>query len=77
MSGVVFLAVIGAAALHAAWNALVKGGADRTLSMGAVVIGHMPIALAALPFVPFPAVETLPYLVGGMVLYLGFQRCLL
>lgn len=77
MSGVVFLAVIGAAALHAAWNALVKGGADRTLSMGAVVIGHMPIALAALPFVPFPAVETLPYLFGGMVLHLGYQLFLL
>lgn len=77
MSGIVFLAVIGAAVLHAAWNALVKGGADKTLSMGAVVVGHMPIALAALPFVPLPASESVPYLFGGMLLHFGYQLFLL
>jgi drug/metabolite transporter (DMT)-like permease len=77
VSGIVFLAVIGAAVLHAAWNALVKGGADKTLSMGAVVVGHMPIALAALPFVPMPAIESLPYLFGGMLLHFGYQLFLL
>ncbi|MCG3269579.1 DMT family transporter [Yoonia sp. I 8.24] len=77
MSGIVFLAVIGAAVLHAAWNALVKGGTDKTLSMGAVVVGHMPIALAALPFVPLPAIESLPYLFGGMLLHFGYQLFLL
>jgi len=77
VSGIVFLAVIGAAVLHAAWNALVKGGADKTLSMGAVVVGHMPIALAALPFVPLPAIESLPYLFGGMLLHFGYQLFLL
>ncbi|KIN79673.1 DMT family transporter [Sulfitobacter mediterraneus] len=77
MSGLVFVAVIGAALLHAAWNALVKGGADKTLSMGAVVIGHLPIALVALPFVPLPAAESLPYLAGGLVLHFGYQLFLL
>lgn len=77
MSGLVFLAVIGAAFLHASWNSLVKGGADKTLSMAAVVIGHMPIALAALPFAPLPAAESLPYLVVGMVLHFGYQLFLL
>lgn len=77
MSGIVFLAVIGAAVLHAAWNALVKSGADKTLSMGAVVVGHMPIALAALPFVPLPAIESLPYLFGGILLHFGYQLFLL
>nr|WP_255698921.1 DMT family transporter [Yoonia sp. I 8.24] len=71
------MAVIGAAVLHAAWNALVKGGTDKTLSMGAVVVGHMPIALAALPFVPLPAIESLPYLFGGMLLHFGYQLFLL
>ena len=52
MSGIVFLAVIGAAVLHAAWNALVKGGADKTLSMGAVDIGQTTIEFSAGPFVP-------------------------
>ncbi|MEM9343687.1 MAG: DMT family transporter [Pseudomonadota bacterium] len=77
MSGLVFLAVIGAAVLHAAWNALVKGGADKTLSMGAVVVGHMPIALAALPFVPLPATESLLYLFAGILLHFGYQLFLL
>ena len=77
MSGIVFLCVIGAALLHATWNALVKGSADKALSMGAVVIGHMPAALLALPFVPLPAAESLPYLAGGIALHFGYQLFLL
>ncbi len=77
MDGVVFLAVIGAALLHATWNAAVKGGADKTLSMGAVVIGHIPIALVALAFVPTPDVECLPYLLAGIALHTGYQLFLL
>ena len=77
MSSVVFIAVIGAALLHASWNALVKGGADKTLGLGAVIIGHMPIALLTLPFVPLPAIESLPYLVAGVLLHFGYQMFLL
>lgn len=77
MDGIVFLAVIGAAVLHAVWNALVKSGADKTLSMGALVIGHLPLALLALPFVPLPAVESLPYLFAGVLLHFGYQIFLL
>lgn len=77
VSGIVFLAVTGAAVLHAIWNALVKGGEDKTLSMAAVVIGHMPFALVALPLVPLPATESLPHLFGGMLLHFGYQLFLL
>ena len=77
MSTTVFIVVIGAALLHAAWNALVKGGADKTLSMGAVIIGHMPLAILALGFVPAPALESLPYLVCGIALHFGYQMFLL
>ena len=77
MSTIVFIAVIGAALLHAAWNALVKGGADKTLSLGAVVLGHMPLAVLSLPFVPAPAIESLPYLFGGVILHVGYQIFLL
>ena len=51
MTSLVFVAVIGAAVLHAAWNALVKGSTDKALSMGAVVIGHVPIAAMIFPVV--------------------------
>lgn len=77
MSGTVFIAVIGAALLHAAWNALVKGSQDKALSMGAVVIGHMPIAAVILPFAPLPDIASLPYLSGGIALHLGYQLFLL
>ena len=77
MSGIVFVAVIGAAVLHAVWNAVIKGGSDKTLSMGAVVIGHLPIAIIILPFVPTPSIESLPYLVGGIALHFGYQLFLL
>jgi drug/metabolite transporter (DMT)-like permease len=69
----VFVAVILAAALHAAWNALVKGGADKELAMAAVVFGHVPPALLVLPFVPVPAAESLPYLAAGLALHTGYQ----
>ena len=50
----VLLIVLLAAALHATWNALVKGASDKLISMTAVVLGHVPFALLALPFVPLP-----------------------
>ena len=77
MSITVFIAVLVAALLHAVWNALVKGGADKYLSMCAVVLGHMPLALLVLPFVPIPAAASWPYLLGGIGLHLGYQFFLL
>ena len=69
MSTFVFLTVIGAALLHASWNALIKGGADKRVSMGAMVLGHLPIALIAMVFVPLPHVESWPYIIAGIVLH--------
>ena len=77
MSTLVFIAVIGAAILHATWNALVKGGADKHMSMGAVVIGHVPFAGVALAFAPMPDAAALPYLFAGMALHVGYQMFLL
>ena len=77
MSGWVFIAVIAAAALHALWNALVKGGADKTLNMGAVIIGHAPLAILAVVYAPLPAPESLPYLFVGLALHFGYQWFLL
>lgn len=77
MTSTVFIVVICAALLHASWNALVKGGADKRVSMGAVVLGHLPWALVALPFVPLPAFESLPYLFAGILLHVGYQLFLL
>ncbi len=77
MTTTVFLAVLLAAALHATWNALVKSGADKHLTMACVVIGHVPLALIAMIAEPLPARESWPYLVGGIVLHFGYQVFLL
>ncbi|WP_227369904.1 DMT family transporter [Halomonas sp. M20] len=77
MTTTVFFAVIGAALLHAVWNALVKGGADVRVSMGAVILGNVPLALVIMPFVPLPAPESIPFLVAGLVLHMGYQLFLL
>lgn len=77
METIVFAAVLLAAALHATWNAVVKGTGDKFASMTAIVVGHAPIAIAALPFVPSPAPESWPYLAAGVVLHVGYQMFLL
>ena len=73
----IFLAVLFAAALHATWNALVKGNSDKILGMTAVVLGHAPFALLAMPFVPLPALASWPYLAAGVALHLGYQLFLM
>ncbi|WP_193180011.1 DMT family transporter [Nisaea sediminum] len=77
MSTTVFLAVIGAALLHASWNALVKGGSDKLMAMAAVVLGHLPFAAGGLLIAPVPDVASLPYLAAGIALHVGYQLFLL
>ncbi len=73
----VFLAVLLAAALHATWNSVVKGSADKQVTMLAVVLGHLPAALLILPFAPPVAPAALPWIVGGVALHLGYQLFLI
>ncbi len=77
LSITVFFAVLLAALLHATWNALVKGGGDKHASMAVVVIGHLPIALVVLPFVPMPDAAALRWLFAGIALHLGYQLFLI
>ena len=73
----VFLIVLLAALLHATWNAVVKGGADKHLGMTAVVLGHIPISIIAILFVPLPGIASWPYFLAGIVLHIGYQLFLL
>ena len=77
LSGVVFITVITAALIHASWNSLVKASTDKTLDMGAIVIGHVPIAVIILPFATIPDSKSIPYLLAGIVLHFGYQLFLL
>ena len=73
MSAGVFLLVIGAAVLHAVWNALVKGGSDKVVSMMAVVLGQAVIGGLALFFVAAPAPEAWPYIAFSAMVQVGYQ----
>ena len=77
MTLTIFLVVLCAAAIHASWNALVKSTANKVVSMTAVTIGHAPLALLALPFVPPPPLEAWPYLAGSVVVHTGYQLSLM
>ena len=54
-----------------------KGNDDKHLSMTAVVLGSLPIALGLLPFVPAPAPESWPFLAAGIALHVGYHLFLL
>jgi drug/metabolite transporter (DMT)-like permease len=77
MSLPVMIIVLFAALLHASWNFLVKRNDDKHLSMSAVVLGHTPFALIALLFAPLPNPESIPYILGGAGLHVGYQLFLL
>lgn len=51
----VFLLVLFGAALHAVWNAVVKGGTDKLLTTVLIVSTSGALAAAVLPFLPLPA----------------------
>ncbi|MEN0041543.1 MAG: DMT family transporter, partial [Pseudomonadota bacterium] len=50
---------------------------DKVVSMTAVTIGHAPLALLVLPFLPAPPVEAWPYLAGSVLVHTGYQLSLM
>ncbi|TAK80984.1 MAG: EamA family transporter [Betaproteobacteria bacterium] len=71
----VTLAVLGAALLHAGWNALVKASKDKQLDTFAVAAASGLLALVLAPFLPAPAPASWPWLAGSTavhILYFGF-----
>jgi len=67
--------VLGAALLHAAWNALVKASSDKDLDTVSVAVGSGALAAVLLPWLAPPAPESWPWLAGSAavhVLYFAF-----
>jgi len=77
MSLTVMLIVLLAALLHASWNFLVKRTDDKAIAMSAMAIGHAPFAVAALLAAPLPRYASLPWLLAGASLHVGYQLFLL
>jgi drug/metabolite transporter (DMT)-like permease len=68
MSAIVFAAVLCSAALHASWNAIVKGGSDKLLTTALIAAASAVVALALLPFLAPPARASWPFLVASALL---------
>jgi drug/metabolite transporter (DMT)-like permease len=72
----VFALVLGAALLHASWNALIKAGGDPFVRLAVV---NVVSGLCAVPFVavvPFPASASWPYLFGSVVIHHAYYLAL-
>jgi len=68
----IFIIVLAAAFMHAAWNAIVKGAGDRTVIFGLVATGHTLPALALAPFLPLPPVAAVPYIIASTLIHWGY-----
>ncbi|HVJ78264.1 MAG TPA: EamA family transporter [Hyphomicrobium sp.] len=72
MPVVVFGAVLLAAVLHAAWNALVKNADDKFLTTVIVAASAALLAAIALPFLKQPDPASWPYIGTSAVIHVGY-----
>ncbi len=63
-------AVLGAAVLHAGWNALLKGSTDKQLDTVAISVGAGLVGLAVAVWLPVPAVESWPWLAASTLVHI-------
>ena len=67
----VFVVVIIAAIGHAVWNALLRVEPNKRGMLRIMFTAQIAAALAILPFVPLPGIESLPYLATSAVIGVG------
>ncbi len=77
MDTAVFLAVLGAAVMHAGWNAIVKVGLDRFSSILLMSIVQGAMALCLLPFFAAPLAAAWPWLAASALLHIGYKLFLI
>lgn len=76
LSAPVLAAVLVGALLHAAWNALIKGGGDKSLDTALIHGLGIVVALPVLLWTGLPAREAWPFLAASMVVHLGYYVAL-
>ncbi|OKP03484.1 DMT family transporter [Xenorhabdus eapokensis] len=72
MTTLLFLFVLGAALLHASWNALVKISTDRFLGISIIVFFAGIIATLGLFWVGLPSLSSLPWLIFSAILHTAY-----
>ena len=69
----IFLAVLGAAFLHALWNALIKLGTSKVGGMVILSIVEVPIGLAVVALSPAIALEAVPWLLASGCTHFAYK----
>jgi drug/metabolite transporter (DMT)-like permease len=72
----VTLAVLGAALLHAAWNAIIKSGRDPLLDTALVALGGSVVACPLLVAFGPPEAASWPYLAASVMIHVGYYATL-
>ena len=70
------LGVLGAALLHAGWNALAKARFDRRYSVSLVTLASGAVVLPVAPFVALPSAGAWPWLLASVGLHAGYTLLL-
>jgi len=68
----IFLIVLAAAAMHAGWNACVKVKLDPLIAMAMIQFTAGLFAVPALLVTGWPKAEAWPWLIGSLILHLGY-----
>jgi drug/metabolite transporter (DMT)-like permease len=76
MDAVVFVAVLAAAACHAAWNALLKLRLEPLLALSLISIACAVVSLPLLALVPTPPAAAWPYIAASLLLHLVYYVAL-
>ncbi|MFD0688557.1 EamA family transporter [Actinomadura fibrosa] len=73
----VALAVIFAGVLHATWNAIAKGAADRWASFALIGLGQSAVVVPLLAVVDPPAAAAWPWLLASLAVHLVYMGLLI
>jgi drug/metabolite transporter (DMT)-like permease len=71
------LLVLAAAFMHASWNALLRGGADRTQSMLVMNVTTGVTGLAMMAFAGLPSLASAPYVIASGLIHLVYNALLI
>lgn len=72
MSPTILALLLAAALIHAGWNALVRGAADRLWSIAVIALAGALVAFPIALFLPAPAAASWPYLLLSAVVQIGY-----
>jgi drug/metabolite transporter (DMT)-like permease len=76
MTPIVLAFVMGAAVLHASWNAALRGGSNRLWSMTLMMMAITCVSAITLLFVPWPNAASWPYIIASAIIHIGYNLSL-